>query len=139
MALLPSTAKFLLWNSNDDVDENTKQSISVSDLLKNLRDYTPPESSKELSPLIISYDELAISDENFLKISDSSDLHYEMTCGPYEYGAPLEAASMALQACSDIKKQFTNKGVSLNVHFLPTAEKGQASIKAIRINEANDA
>lgn len=139
MALLPPAAKYLLWNSNDEVDANENGPISVSDLLKGVKKYESPDDIKEISPIIISYEDLSFSDNTLIKFASSQDREYEMICGPYEYGAPLQAASLALQACSNIKKQLIDKGIRLNVHFSPTAKKGQASIKEVRINEASDA
>ncbi|WP_135078828.1 hypothetical protein [Terasakiella sp. SH-1] len=137
MALLPPTAKYLLWNSNDKPDEESRQPISVQDLLKNARKF----STKSAPPakIEIAYDDYTLTDDKIEAFIRLNSLILNMTCGPYEYGSPLNAATMALRTCGAIKRQLTDRGLKLNVQFDPEGPKGKAILIPVTMREGNDA
>lgn len=137
LALLPPTAKYLLWNSDDSAQEPSTEAISVDDLLKNVRGFTSEQ--KKPDNIRISYSDYTLSDERLAELARFKNDTLEVVCGPYEYGTPLEAATMALRTCSEIKAQLVQRGLKPNMRFSPSAPKGEASVTPISVIEASDA
>ena len=137
MALLPPTAKYLLWNSDEKQDENNAQSISVQDLLKNARSFSAPTDKP--APLRISYDDYHLNDDRLTEIARFKEDTLDLVCGPYTHGTPLNAAMHALKTCGAIKAQLQKRGLKLNVRFNPDAAKGEAVLSPVMMIEAQDA
>ena len=56
-----------------------------------------------------------------------------MICGPYEYGAPMQAAHMALKSCQAISQELEKQGFRLSLRFSPKAEKGKITLKPLML------
>ena len=137
MALLPPTAKYLLWSSDEKQDEEAGAAISVQDLLKNARGFTTDQEKP--AHIRVSYDDYLLTDNHLKELARHQDHTFEMVCGPYEYGSPIEAATMALRTCGAIKAQLIDRGLKLNVRFDPDGEKGGAILTPLMMLEAQDA
>lgn len=137
MALIPPTAKYFLWNSDDEQKKDDARAISVQDLLKKARGFS--SDTEKPANILISYDDYVIDEERLEAFSRDHKHAFEMVCGPYEYGSPIEAATMALRTCGAIKKQLIDRGLNLNVRFDPEATKGSAVLTPFVMIEAEDA
>lgn len=137
MALLPPTAKFLMWAGEKDEQSDGGEAISVAELLKNVQGF----DSTSAAPLNmqVSYSNHILSAQQLKELYPHRQASLEVACGPFEYGDPINAANQALRACSAIRRQLLENGYKVTVRFKPTAKKGLAIITATSMIEADDA
>ncbi|WP_420548172.1 hypothetical protein [Curvivirga sp.] len=137
MELLPENEMYFMTMKDERYAPTGQNGISIQELLQSARGQDG--EVVEIVEIQISYQDHVLDETNYEFFRTVQNQPMEILCGPYEYGDPFSAASMALRTCEEIRAQLNDKGISLSIRFDPNAPKGHATISPLMGEGESDA
>ena len=137
MELLPENEMYFMTMQDELYAPTGQNGISIQELLQSARGEDGEVA--EIVEIQISYQDHILDETNYEFFRTVQNQPMEVLCGPYEYGDPFSATSMALRICKEIQAQLQDKGISLSIRFDPKAPKGHATIAPVMGEGGSDA